>query len=344
MDRTQVVADRLGVAELQRIGDERVPDRHLQHAGHGAQEVSQVGAVQVVPGVDAEALLQRGFELRYTQPREMRWLAYNAVKAAEELRPEEHTPALLLDLQARAWAALANAYKINEEFGEAEAAFARARGLLRRGSGDPGLLAHIAVLEASLLTSRRRLRAARELLDSAHRLYLRLGDRHLAGKTLLSRALTSEHDGTYPEGVAFFRQGFTLLDPERDPELVAVGQQGLITALVGAGEHAEAGRLLLRSDLRNRLPEVPNVRWVEARLLAGLGQIDKAESALMAVREELLERRQSISAALAGLDLLPILLRQGRLGQVWATAHEVYGVFQDLGIHRDAARVQPYLL
>jgi tetratricopeptide (TPR) repeat protein len=309
--------------------------------GYDGLSSRQVQALYGPPLV--EALLQCGFELRYTHSKGMRWLAYNAVKAAEELRADEHAPALVLDLQARAWAALANAYKVNEEYGEAEAAFARARDLLRRGSGDPHLLAGIALLEASLMSSQRRLRAARELLDGAHRLYLKLGDRHLAGQALLSKGLTAEHDGTYPEGVALFRRGFAFLDPERDPQLVAIGQQGMITALVGAGEYHEAGRLLLRSDLRQRLTYLPNVRWVEARLLAGLGRLEKAERAFGTVREEFLERGRSISAALVGLDLLPILLRQGRLGQARQTAREIYGTLRDLGIHRDAAKVQPYL-
>ncbi|MFL6237653.1 MAG: hypothetical protein ACJ76N_31335 [Thermoanaerobaculia bacterium] len=343
--RTHAAAAALRREDRLRTGEARLA-RSLEllrasPQGYDGLSSRQVQALYGPPLV--EALLQRGFELRYTQPRGMRWLAYNAVKAAEELRPEEHAPALILDLQARAWAALANAYKVNEEYGEAEAAFARARDVLRHGSGDPRLLADVAVLEASLLSSCRRLRAARELLDGAHRLYLKLGDRHLAGQALLSKGLTTEHDGTYPEGVALFRKGFTLLDPGRDPQLAAVGQQGMITALVGAGEYHEAGRLLLRSDLRQRLADVPNVRWVEARLLAGLGHLEKAGSALAAVREELLERERPVSAALAGLDLLPILLQQGRLGQVRRTAHEIYGVLRDLGIHRDAAKVQPYL-
>jgi hypothetical protein len=50
----------VGHAELQRVGDQRMADRHLQHARHGAQEVGEVVAVQVVPGIDAQAGLRRG--------------------------------------------------------------------------------------------------------------------------------------------------------------------------------------------------------------------------------------------------------------------------------------------
>ena len=59
MDAAQVVAHRLAQAELERIGDQCVTDRHLLHAGHGTQEVGEVVAVEVVAGVQAQALRER---------------------------------------------------------------------------------------------------------------------------------------------------------------------------------------------------------------------------------------------------------------------------------------------
>jgi hypothetical protein len=82
---------------------------------------------------------------------------------------------------------------------------------------------------------------------------------------------------------------------------------------------------------------------VEGRLLAGLGQIPKAERALANVREELLEGGRSNAAALVGLDLLPILLQQGKHALVRTIALESYTVLRDLGIHRDAAKIRSYL-
>lgn len=290
-----------------------------------------------------KALLQRGFELRYADRRAMRWLIYNALQAAEGLRPGASSSAALLDLRALAWAELANAYRVNEEYSEAEAAFARARGLLRQGSGDLGCLARIGQLEASLRASQRRLAEARKLLDAVHRLYLKLGDRHLAGQALLTQGMLTEYDGTARWGVPLFQQGLALIDPDRDPQLIPAGEQGLMTALVGSGEYQKAGRLLLRSGLRQRFADPVRVRWLEGRLLIGLGQLAKGEGALKGVREELLERGQHNDAALVGLDLLPVLQWQGRHGEVRRTARASYDTLRYLGIHHDAAKVLPYL-
>jgi hypothetical protein len=85
------------------------------------------------------------------------------------------------------------------------------------------------------------------------------------------------------------------------------------------------------------------VRWVEGRLLAGLGELTKAERALTNVREEFLEGGRSNAAALVGLDLLPILAQQGKHGLVRKTALASYTTLLDLGIRRDAAKARRYL-
>ena len=52
----QVGAHRLGHAELERVGDQGMADRDLEHArARAARKSAEVGAVQVVAGVDAEA-------------------------------------------------------------------------------------------------------------------------------------------------------------------------------------------------------------------------------------------------------------------------------------------------
>ncbi|HEX4498425.1 MAG TPA: hypothetical protein VIE43_22305 [Thermoanaerobaculia bacterium] len=273
----------------------------------------------------------------------MRGLTYQAVKAAEGLRPEKHPTPLLLDLQARAWGELANAFKLNEEYGEAEAALTRARGFLRRGSGDLSILAHVALLEASLRSHQRRLIEARELLDRVRRLAPKLGDPHLAAQALLAKGALSEFDDTSSQGVLLLREGLALIDPDREPRLVAIAQHGLINALVGNQEYREAGRLMLRSDLRRHLDDHPRIRWLEGRILGGIGQLGKAESALTQVRHDFLTQGHAFTAANAGLHLIPFLAQSGKYGQAREIAREAYGVLREGGFHREAAKARLYM-
>src|SRR4029079_7608806 len=55
LDDATVCAHGLGHAELERVGNEGVADRHLEDAGDAREERAEVVAVEIVAGVDAEA-------------------------------------------------------------------------------------------------------------------------------------------------------------------------------------------------------------------------------------------------------------------------------------------------
>ncbi len=65
-----------------------------------------------------------------------------------------------------------------------------------------------------------------------------------------------ESGATFHLALPLYRQGLAMIDPERDPQFAAAGQQGLISSLLGIGHYYEASRLLLQSDLRERLSDI----------------------------------------------------------------------------------------
>lgn len=289
-----------------------------------------------------EALLQLSFESRYREPREMRWLAFEARLAAESVDPGDYEPGFVLDLQARAWAELANAHRVNDELEQAEAALAEARNLRRLGTGDLFLHARVADVEASLRTSQRRTAEACALLEEIHRLYLDLGERHLAGRALISRGICLRAGGAPQEAVQSFQEGLALLDPDRDSQLAFVANQALLDAMVDCGEFRRAAELLLESGLRQAFASDPlnllRLRWVEGKILAGLGKLARAEEVFSAVRDEFRDRGLEYDAALAGLDLAAVWLQQGLTSDVLSLAQGMLDTFRDLGIHREAVK------
>ncbi len=313
--------------------------------GYDGLTFRQVQALHGPPLV--EALLQRSFELRYRDPKGMRWLAYNAVKAAESLRAESHDPLFRFDLQARAWAELGNAYKVCDEYAEAEAAFRQARALFRQGSGDLRLLARLATLEASFRSTQRRLAEAHELFEGIYRIYLQLEDPHLAGLTLISKGICSHYEGRSRHAVESLRAGLSLTDPDRDEPSVSAGLQSLVTTLAGCGEYRQAGEVLLKSGLRQAFAEDPlnllRLRWSEGKILAGIRNISRAEHALLGVHAGFLDLGQEAEVAFVGLDLIPVLLQQGKSQAAREVARMAYGRFRDLGIHQEAAKARRYL-
>jgi len=287
-----------------------------------------------------EMLLAASWNLRYDDPHEMVRLAELALFAAERLEKARHGRAAIADLRARAWAELANAYRVADDLARAEKAMARAVSWLHRGSGDPWLLARVADLMASLLSDQRRFGDAGELLDKVHRFYRRVGDLHLAGRALVSRGIFAGYDNDPRRALALLLQGLELIDVDRDSRLAVNAVHAILHNLVERGRHRQARILLWRSRsllVRHggRLPLL-QLRWLEGRIHAGLSRLDLAEAELLAARQGFAAAGSPYHAALVGLDLATVWLRQGKTPQVRELVQEMIAAFRALRIAREA--------
>lgn len=293
-----------------------------------------------------EILLRRSFEFRFRDYRTVKWLAFNAMKIAEGL-PAGIDPRFRFDLQARAWAALGNAFRLNDELAEAEGAMRRMRFLVRQGSGDLLLLANLAEKEAALGMSQRRLKAAHALLESAHRLYMTLEDHQAAGRALITNGMVFAHHLDFRRALEGHQSGLALIDSHRDPELGLIGTINVLEVLTRSGEHRRAGEILLKSGLRQGFAKddlaLLKLRWIEGGILGGAGNSAGASRVLVEVRNHCLDLQHGYLAALVGLDLLPLWRHAGKGIQVRQMANDVYEELRGLGIRQEAAKAEPYL-
>jgi tetratricopeptide (TPR) repeat protein len=289
-----------------------------------------------------EALLSRSFEERYRDPKKMLRLAYDAARVAEHTPAEKYkpSPGFVMDLRARAFAELGNARRINDQFAEAERDFSRARAFLAEGTGDFLLEARVLDLEASLCSSQGRFEDAISVLSKVHDLYKEAGDNHLAGRALISKGINIHYQGRPREAVATLEAGLALLDQGRDREVYAIGKQDLLHALVDAGEYGRASHLILAGGLREAFATEPlnllKLRWMEGKIHAGLGRLNRAERIFCSVREELGNLGSHYDAALLGLDLAALWLRQDRVAEVRTLAEEMYETFELLEVRQAA--------
>jgi len=289
-----------------------------------------------------EALLRKSFDERYRDPKKMLRLAYDAARVAEHTPPEQYepSPGFVMDLRARAFAELGNARRINDQFSEAERDFSRARAFLVEGTGDFLLEARVLDLEASLLSDQGRFEDAISLLSKVHDLYQEAGDTHLAGRALISKGFNIRRAGRPREAIGVLELGLRLVEADRDPELSVIGQEGLLDALVDDGRFGRASRMLLASGLREAFAAEPlnllKLRWVEGKVHAGLGRFKRAETIYCSVREEFLRLERNYDAAVLGLDLAALWLRQGRAAEVRTLAEEMYETFELLEVHQAA--------
>jgi len=222
-----------------------------------------------------EDLLDRSYEVRMSDPDTMLRLAEMAALAAEGLDVEVYGPIQISDLQCRAWAEVANAYRVNGDLIKADRAMARAVDCRVQGSGDPRLLARISDLAASLACAQRRFDDAFRLLDMAYSLYRQLGDHHAAGRMLISRGLYSGYTGAPEEGIRYLIQGLTTIDRAREPKLAFQALHNILLLRVELGEYESARQTLqqMRPLYDRYLSSLERVKlhWVEGKIAVGLG-------------------------------------------------------------------------
>lgn len=305
----------------------------------GVEELAE--APSDLKGLPAyEAFLERSWSLRHDDPDEMVRLAMFATLVAGKLDPATHGSRQVKDLQCRAWAELGNAYRVADDLDAADFALGRAAELYLEGTRDELLGARLFDLQASLFGARRSFAAALQTLDVVHELYVRHGDVHLAGRALIKKGLYSGLANDSEEAIRLLRRGLAMIDAEREPQLALSAVHNIAFFLIGCGKFREARSLVWQNlplyDAHGGQLHRIKLQGLRGLICAGLGELDRAEEYLTAARRGFEEAGVRYHAAIAGLDLAVVWLRQGRREEARDLVLESVRVFLELRIHREA--------
>ena len=285
-----------------------------------------------------EALIERSRALRHEDPAGMLRFAELAALVAESLEGDTYGAVSVADARAHAWAELANARRVSDDLFGAEEALGRAVQRFQEGQGELQLLARLMDVAATLRASRRLFGDAFQLLDGVHRLYRRLGDRHLAGRALIKKGIYAGYANEPEQAVRLLARGLARIEPQRDPGLALSAAHDLAWWIADLGRFAEARLLLSEAaplyDIGGGSTSRLRRLWLEGRIEAGLGHLENAEAALLEVRAGFagLPYQQSLAA----LDLATVWVRQGRPADVLTLVEEMVGTFRALQIEREA--------
>lgn len=285
-----------------------------------------------------EALLERSWALRHENPAQMTELARLATLAARDLDAVALGLDRVSDLKCRAHAELGNALRVSELFEEAQDAFHRSYNHYTQGSQNPLLLARLLDFLSSLFRARRRFKVARNTLLMVYTIYLRHGERHLAGRAILSMGIYTGYSGEPEKALRLLSKGFKLIDASLDPELVFAGIHNQIWFLADCGQFEKAEKLLFqnrgRYEGQGRLNRL-RLRWMEGRIDTGLGRHDRAATIFEEVKDGFNEADLGFPAALASLDQALALMRRGRTSDAREIALEAAEAFRALGVERE---------
>lgn len=294
-----------------------------------------------------ELLVERSFETAIQDSGHAEELGLLALRLSDQLDPEIYDLGLIADYQGRAWAYIGNARRIRSDLRGAEEAFDVADEHLRQGTQDIIERAIFLDLKASLRRAQRRFDEATKLLRRAVTIFLQLGHRHRAGRTLVKLSTVRHFAGSVEDAIPLLYQALKLIDPEEEPRLLLAARHNLIDDLAEMGRYLEAQRLYRESrSLYRDFPDpwTQNRRkWVRGKIARGLGQHRLAESLFQIAREGFAEEGVSYDTALVSLDLAALYAQQGRTRDLKRLAREMVPIFSSLQIDREALAALAFL-
>jgi tetratricopeptide (TPR) repeat protein len=285
-----------------------------------------------------EALLTQGWKIRFNNPEEMIRLHQAAVELAESFDPRGYGKKRIAHLQARAWGELANAHRVGDRLRSSARAFEKAFALFQEGTGDPYLKARLLDLECSLHGARREFALALGQLETLSNLYRDLGEPHLAGRSLIIRALYTSYSGRPHDAIQINNDGLELIDRQRDPALFMHAIHNHLFFLVDLGRCAQAKRSLFenrRNLIYKERISALRLRGLEGRISYGLGELMSAEIAYREVREGLAEVGKSFYGAIISLELAMVLVGQKRFEEAEKEVLVAQEVFLSLEVFRE---------
>jgi tetratricopeptide (TPR) repeat protein len=245
-------------------------------------------------------------------------------------------------LQGYVWLFIGNARRVANLLDEADQAFLNARRLLGEGSlGDPEILdgSRLLDLEASLRRDEQRYPEALSLLDQALEASAEKNDEAIA-RLLLKKEYVLERMGDHEEALGVLEKALSHIERAGSEDLLFVLYFNTADNLCTLERYGEAGGFLEKAetlaDKEGKTLSFIRLLWLRAKITAGEGRDDEAESALWEVEREFTDRGLAYDAALSSLDLALILLRQDRTAEVRALALRMAWIFGSKGIRREA--------
>jgi transcriptional regulator with XRE-family HTH domain len=331
---------RIELAARLLAGRQRAPAlwQRLEPLTDGARRALVREAAEFQTAALSELLCAQSVKAAGDSARKAFRLARLAALAAERVEGPE---GWCRRVQGYAAAHVANAFKVAERLPAAARIMARAAEQWRSGADhDPGLLneSWMLHLEAALRRVRREVPAALDLLEQA----IALDHWGETPGLLIGMAKTIEELGDYTGSISLLREAAPQLDCEREPRSALAIHVNLAFNLCFAGQFGSARLHLpevraLAGRLNNQLDNL-RVGWLEAKVAAGMGDLQGALAGFSRVRRGFERLHLTYDAALVTVELAEVHATLGRGAEARRLALEAIPLFDRQEVHPEARR------
>lgn len=286
-----------------------------------------------------ELLVERSWEVCVPDPARAEELGQLALRLCDRLDTRLYGAGLLHDLRARTWTYIGNSRRLSADLRRAEEAFERAHEHLMQGSGDLTERARVSHLKASLLRAQRRFDEALELLQRSVTIFLKSGEPHQAGKSMITMSIVYNHRGHPEKALRVLSEALVLIDAEQDQRLMLHARHNLAVYMADLGRFEKAQAEYHKNrPLYRDFPDgwTQNRRkWLKAKITRGLGRSKQAETLFLEARAGFLAEDAVYDMALVSLELSALYAEQGRMAEVKKLAQEMVPIFAAREVHRE---------
>ncbi len=245
------------------------------------------------------------------------------------------------DLRALGWAWLGNAHAIELDFSAADNAFRRADAEWKVARRDQELLvlASIFNFRAKLRMFQRRYDESLELADRARTLFQHGSDPLGEARALILFSAILGYSGKLEGTIDALRNATRLVEAQRDSSLPYAIAANLANNFARMGRFEAAAKNLERARSLLQTRDYPmgryEIRWLDADIKSGRGDLTGAEEAYMAARSGFVGAEDLSSVALLDLDLAVVNSRHRRWDRVMKAASDAIPLFAGLKLHTE---------
>jgi len=267
-------------------------------------------------------------------------MAFFSLAAVAALDPACYGAENIADFRAAALAALGNAKRHCADFGGAGEAFRTAHESILQGTGDPYEHANVICHEALLLRDLGEFEEALGKLDKAYKLYRRVNDIHLCGRTIIQQAATIGYVDPL-QGVELCRRGLAMIDPSRGDHYLELSAHNLLAFFLNDAGYVDEARALHEADrhLYAQYSGAVTVHgamlWLDGLIARSAGEYAAAESALRELSALYETAGFQFEQVMVSLDLAEVFLWSNRPAQAADLLRETYPKLFSWGLEKD---------